>query len=141
MNNISTVELHPIYPFIRFGLPFDIDPTLRDRHHEEIELINPNEWWLEISGRVEQQTYTSRENLLNDVESVLFSEWNISTVEEMINKYKLTDIDMALKLSRFAGEAHGIRCANQSLMEVGKHIEKLISETIHKDKGSICRTM
>lgn len=125
----TSIEVHPVFPFVRVGLAYDFDTSLAGLPREE-HVVDPGDWWMEVAGEVQGLVYGSRDGALADVEKVIFAEWrDNSFVEQLITAaVDGGNTQLALRLAEGRGWARGRRNAEEefaeALSEAGRILER-----------------
>ncbi len=126
----TSIEVHPVFPFVRVGLAYDFDPSLGECPRDE-QVVDPAEWWvMEVAGDIQGLVYGSRDGALADVENVIFAGWrNDSFIEQQITAaVGAGNTSLALRLAEGRGWARGRRNAEEefaeALSEAGRILER-----------------
>lgn len=111
---ITSIETHCDFPFVRAGLAHDLDPATK-----ELKLAEPDDWWLEIDGKLQLGVYKSKDAALAEVESLLFADWNLGDlIPAQIQKAVTAgDIQLALRLAEGKGRALGFAHAYKAISD------------------------
>lgn len=110
----TSIESHDDFPFVRAGLAHDLDPATK-----ELSLAEPDDWWLEIDGKLQLGVYKSKSAALAEVESLLFADWNLADlIPAQIQKAVAAgDVQLALRLAEGKGRAIGVAHAYKAFSE------------------------
>ncbi|WP_199030762.1 hypothetical protein [Ralstonia sp. ASV6] len=110
------VETHPTYTFIRFGRARDFDPSFSD---DNAQAGSIEHWWIEIVDElyVWPVAYTSREELLRDIDDALFSDRHAELVARQIKRAERDEnIGLASLLrEQSAANSSRVRAEHKSL--------------------------
>lgn len=78
---MSSIKSHPLYPFVRIGLAFDLYPDWANYPEGVVD----NDWHIAAgSSSLTGATYNSESDALAAVDSALFEKWNSDLVEQQI---------------------------------------------------------
>lgn len=127
---MSTVKVHPLYPFVRIGLAYDLYPGLAANPGDHV--VHPDEWTIDLENRgLDGASYWSEAAAYDAVEAVLFDEWHIDMIErQILLAREQADWDLVLRLVEGRAHAQGYRVAQKNFAAMLRQYEKPLKELL-----------
>jgi hypothetical protein len=127
---MSTIKVHPLYPFVRIGLAYDLYPRLAENPQEHV--VRPDEWTIDLdNGGLDGASYWSEADAYAAVDNEIFCEFRAKLIERQIQlAQENEDWPLVLRLvdgrARAEGYRKGLADSCAALRNLREEIRKII---------------